>query len=207
MPSFITPQTIKPLLNIEEGDTTKDALFLEWIRQASAYMETILCRQPIAETTQTNFIFDGTGTEDWTFPYRPVSAVTLLEERVGYGGSGSWDTVSSSDYELLTRKAGTATVSTLHFVGGFADGVANYRVTFTHGYASSALPQAVTQVCCEIVQQLYKQWEGGVGKEASLGLSSISGSGSTGGLSVSKSFTDLTPRWEDLLAPYSVIPL
>lgn len=198
---LISLRDIKISLNIPSGDTNKDSVLLEWIRDASELVEKRYVCQPIISATVSNFEFDGTGVQTYTPPYRPITSLTSLESRNGYGSNETWTALDTTQYKLLPRPG----YQSIYLSGGFTDGINNYRATFVSGYAATAVPYPIQKVVREMVGIMYKEWEGGLGEPARLGVSSTSEAAN--GTTTSTAFQDMRPAWMGELSPYRVQPI
>ena len=89
----------------------------------------------------------------------------------------------------------------LHYPQGFARGVANYRVTFTHGYAPGDIPLDIKEVAREMVAKCYLDYLGQGGK-GYFGKSGTSQSTAAGSLNTT--LKDLNPEWTRILSAYAV---
>jgi hypothetical protein len=112
----------------------------------------------------------------YTFGERIVSAVTSLEYADDVG-AGTWTAVDADDYELRTGSG----PAYLRYPAGFSE-QREYRITYTTGYADTAIPRDVQWMLARICAIRYFQSpHGGVGllpHQISKGLSTVGGSSS-----------------------------
>lgn len=186
--ALVTLAQVKTDLAIDSGDTSCDTPLSDAIAEAGARVVSFI-GQPIEATVVTE-VFDGNGWDSATLGYHPMSALTILETRGGIGSG--WTEVDAETYEL--------TANTIYYAGGFDEGVANYRATFTVGYDSSSIPADVVGVAREMVIVRAKSTDlAGIG-EHRLGVASVGEN--RAGVGVTTSYLDLTPSWKERLAPY-----
>ena len=111
--------------------TAKDLILTMLILAASKYVEETKCHRKFKRQTFTNELYNGKGPKRLWLKNPPIiSGQTLtLQERVNTANDGDWDTVDSEDYFVDYDKGCLTMVA-----GVFAEGVQNYRVTYTGGY-------------------------------------------------------------------------
>lgn len=178
------------------NDPAMEAAIELWIDEASARIEAA-CNQPIEQTTKTDYVFSGTGLPTYRFGFFPVTALTKLEYKTGFGSSATWTVIPATDYELVTTEG-----YYIQYPAGFGKGVANYRMTFTHGYAAGNIPNDIKGVAREMVAKLFNDFMGKGGK-AWFGKSGTSQSPPGGG-SLNTTLKDLEPAWALVLSDYTV---
>lgn len=111
--------------------SSKDLILTMLILAASKYIEETKCHRKFKRQTFTNELYNGKGQKRLWLKNPPIiSGQTLiLQERVNTANDGDWDTVDSEDYFVDYDKGCLTMVA-----GVFAEGVQNYRVTYTGGY-------------------------------------------------------------------------
>ena len=153
-----------------------------------------LCNQNIMQTT-TAYVFNGNATAMKTLPNFPVTALGSLSVRSSL--TSGWTSVGAlnTDYELTEDNR-------VYYPAGFASGIRNYKAIYTYGYTQ--VPDAVQRVALEMCDIIYKNSDIKGNPESRLGRGNVSFS--EGGVTQTKSFIDLDPKWRDMLKPYTLIP-
>ena len=135
-------------------------------------------------------ILDGTDSDVLWLPEVPASGATITVEYRFWGGT--WESFASGGYELSGRQL-------LYLSGEFLDpsifagpaiwrsGRANWRVSYSAGYADADVPAALKQAVLDVITFLYRP-----GRQ-SLSLEKAAGSGWESLPSV-KSYIELTKR-------------
>lgn len=182
-------------LGLAANDPALDAQLALWIAEAEARI-IWECNQPIEQTTSA-MTFSGKGGARKAFGRFPVTSVTSLERKSGFGSTAIWEAIPDTDYELVTDVG-----YLLYYPATFVKGVANYRMTFTHGYAADAIPADVKQVAREMVMKCYLDYMGQGGK-ANFGKLNISESFAGGAMTTT--LKELTPEWRRILGAYAVL--
>ena len=189
---ILTAAEVKAYLGI--SGTDKDTIIGTFISDVSLWLEGYTGRKIAGSQTVTNEIGNGDGTEFFYPKYPPVSAVTTLQDRSD--PNGTWASiVSDTDYILIDPIAGDYVEL---YNTTFPEGRSNIRITYTAGY--STIPNEVKQVAYEMVATRFRE-----SNDPALGhnrLGMISTATSQAGVSYSKSYIDLLPKWKSILAPY-----
>lgn len=131
---------VKELLGIASSDNTKNNLIIRKINQATEIIEGY-CRRRFKETTYTDEIYDGTGTDQLGLLNYPISAVTLSMRDTTLNEAD----FNSVDSELFFIDS---TSGLLNGVGSFYGGWGQYRVTYTAGY--STIPSDLAEACATL---------------------------------------------------------
>ena len=172
-------------LNIDSSDTSKDTLLTTLISYASAHLRNY-CNQPI-EQESVDKIFAGDGTTWHDFYYTVPITISSLSYRDT--PLDSWTTISNSPTVYSLQD------SVLYYDDAYSE--AWYKAALSVGYASNAIPNAIKEVCSEMVVELYKATAHG---EDSTGVSQTSIS--QGGVTTTKVFNDVLKRNELKLQRY-----
>ena len=111
--------------------TSKDLILTMLILAASKFVEETKCHRKFKRQTFTNELYNGKGQKRLWLKNPPIiSGQTFtLQERVNTANDGDWNTVDGEDYFIDYEKGCITMVA-----GVFADGIQNYRVTYTGGY-------------------------------------------------------------------------
>jgi hypothetical protein len=161
------------------------------------------CNQPILAETITNYEFDGTGTDRYTFPFTSVRSVGTFAYRTGIGSGTTWTTIATTDYSLVTQRG----VNSLHYFGTLQRGARNYRCSaLAVGYLDADIPMPIKRVAREmVIVMALKSNRIGLG-ENSLGLMSHT-ENYPNGVTIQRTRIDLTPEWNRRLDPYRALTL
>ena len=188
---IITAAEAKVYLGVSGSDL--DTPIGTFISDVSSWIEEYLGRKVKGSQTVTDEIGSGDGTEFYIPLYPPVTAVSTLKYRDD--PTQSWaDLVTDTDYILIDPEGDYIEI----YNGAFPEGRANIKVTYTAGYSTT--PNAIKQVCYEMVAMRFRESHvSGLGDER-LGVSSRSSAES--GVTYSKSFEDMMPKWERRLRKY-----
>ena len=190
-----TIAAIKAEAGIEPLDTTLDATLTAWLVEIGGFI-TDYIGQEIETTTVTNYVFDGRGQQMFAPPQWPVTAVSSLAVRSGIGSGATWSTIPTTEWEFVANSSRGAHVL---YPSGFTRGSANYRISFTYGYAT--VPGTISRIANEMVRaRLLESHIKGGDKRFGLTSANIGGQSSVG-----KSFRDLTPKWEQDLRGFRVM--
>ncbi len=167
----------------------------EWIAEAGAEIRSIV-NQPIERETVTD-VFDGNGSTVYRPGYFPMSSLSALYYRTGYGSDAVWTAIASTEFELVG--------SSIYYAGGFARGVANYKAVYLVGYTSTAIPEDIKAVCRDMVvlKALDARVEGITGLDARLGVLSVARAAN--GATATTTFKDLGPEIRRKLRRYRKI--
>lgn len=122
--------------------TSQDNLIIRKINQATEMIEAY-CGLPYGyhfkEATYTDVEFEGSGTNQLSFPIRPVSSVSSLEVRGSNTNVSNWDSVDTEHY-FLNSSAGL-----IDSLFTFYPAYNRYRATFVAGYAT--IPADLAEAC------------------------------------------------------------
>jgi len=99
------------------------------------------------EAAATTHTISGTGTRFLRLPQTPAADPAPVVEREVT--AGTWETVPATDYQIDDR-------TLVHNVG-WCDGVRNYRITYTRGFADSSTDQEY-QLARQAALEQVKQW-------------------------------------------------
>ncbi|HZV12295.1 MAG TPA: hypothetical protein VFA55_03705 [Candidatus Kapabacteria bacterium] len=188
---LIDISTLKSYLNITS--TTYDTV----IDELQSFVDgriADMCNQSILQTTAT-YTFNGNGMVMKVLPNFPVTALSSLSIRSSL--TNGWVSVGTlgTDYELTDDNR-------VYYPAGFVGGIRNYQAVYTYGYVTA--PESVQQVALEMCDIIYKNSDIKGNPESRLGRGNISFS--EGGVTQTKSFLDLDPKWRAMLKPYAVLP-
>jgi hypothetical protein len=185
--------TVKQFADIQ--DTAIDPQLSDWITEAVAVI-TNFVGQPLLTTTFTNHVFDGNDSPTLSLGYRPLSSLTGLQRRAsGVGTSATWDTIATSEYELIKGLY-------ILYPVGFQSGLANYRVSFDVGYAAADLPKDIRQVATDMVVMRYRN---SYLKDGDNRFGVKMGGHIDQDKPIKVTYLDLRPEWADILRPYRYI--
>lgn len=141
--ALCTVADVKELLGIASSDSTKNNLIIRKINQSTEIIEGY-CRRRFKETTYTNEIYDGTGTDQLGLLNYPISSVEAIT--VGMRDTTlNEDDFNTVDSELFFIDY---TGGLLNGVGSFYGGWGQYRVTYTAGYAT--IPDDLAEACATL---------------------------------------------------------
>jgi hypothetical protein len=152
------------------------------------------CNQAIEATTET-IVFNGNGTNLYTFTNFPVNSITSVRYRIT--PANAWITLATTDYTLIN----SGSLHQIYFSQKNIKGTANYEVVFNYGY--TVIPQDVQITALEIASLIWKDTDiQGGAKGGRLGLASVS-EGGINGVSASTSFKDYwNTKWRQVLLSY-----
>lgn len=186
--ALITLAEFKGFLGIDAGDTDTDTLNEKVIDSASQQIEKYTGRQWITPGEAADEIFSGNGKEGIYSVNVPIVAISSLSYRSGSDGS-DWTSVTS-DWVY----ANDAAAGRIYFTDGniFEDGFQNWKLSYTYGYAITAIPPDMKMACAFIAALIKKQFESQI-----IGVSAKSFGDQTTTYNIA-----LTPMVKDLLAQY-----
>ena len=188
--SIVTVEQAKNYLGISAANSSKDTLLETWIDVVSRAFESAIDNvvQPATKTVYR----DGDGSEFLFLPYYPIITVTTLQERDS--PLGSWtDLLSDTSYLHID----TTYYDRLELLEGytFPEGQKNIKVVYAAGW--STIPGDITKVILEQVSYMWKESGQGADRLSLSGTSSSEAGGSS-----SYSFTDMSPRWNEVVRRY-----
>lgn len=174
-------------IGVDVDDANVDTTITEQlINQASTSIES-LCHRKFRSGSASD-IFNGDGkTEYWV-----TEASVTAKPTIYYWDGDSWETLSASTYDWTYTSTGR-----VYFTdgNGFSEGIDNWKIDYTYGYALADIPQDVKLACAMLVQFCSM-------------LRSKAGKSSENFGDQSTSYDFVTPPKiiNQLLAPYKVIP-
>lgn len=131
--ALTTVADVKETLGLDAGDTSKDNLIKRKINQATLAIETF-CNLPrdhhFKETTYTNEVYTGNGSNQLVLLMRPVSSITSFQYHDSPESDASYSNVESEDYYTDLESG----LLNLNYTSGSHWG--SYRVTYTAGYST-----------------------------------------------------------------------
>lgn len=194
--SIISNSDIKTYLGIDSSFTDNDVFINELIQQNQNYIE-IFCRQEFEQKSHTiNFygsnqnIFDS----KLRLNHSVVNSITSLKYKENLTDS-SFTTIISSDYNLIN-------INSVYYLvndAGWEDGN-YYELIYDAGFEN--VPDLIKQILTEMTAVAYLDSNVGEGSKARLGLNSDSEN--YGNSSLTKSFKDMLPKWEQKLNKYKI---
>lgn len=191
--ALITTDELKSYLAMDANVSTYDDQ-LDAIIAYTGGLINGFCSQSIEAKAET-IVFNGNGTNLYTFTNFPVNSITSVRYRIT--PADAWTTLTSADYALI--KSGS--LHQIYFSQKNIKGTANYEVVFNYGY--TVIPQDVKVTALEIAALMWKDTDimGGT-KGGRLGLASVS-EGGLNGISASTSFKDYwNTKWRQVLLSY-----
>ena len=191
--ALITTDALKQYLAMDLNTSTYDDQLDSIISHTGGLIQGY-CNQAIEATTET-IVFNGNGTNLYTFTNFPVNSITSVRYRIT--PANAWITLATTDYALVNSGA----LYQIYFTQKNIKGTANYEVVFNYGY--TVIPQDVQITALEIASLIWKDTDiqGGV-KGGRLGLASVS-EGGINGVSASTSFKDYwNTKWKQALLSY-----
>lgn len=130
--------------------TTHDERLNGYINRATDIIESYIGFRPYL-TTYTNEVYSGVGSRELTLRHWPVTTLTSLSNATGDFSNPNWEAIDSSDYSLKTNANDRGIV----YLGGFYQGVNNYRATYTAGYTT--IPHDLQEAAIEMVSYLFNR--------------------------------------------------
>lgn len=191
--ALITTDALKQYLAMDLNTSTYDDQLDSIISYTGGLIQGY-CNQAIEATTET-IVFNGNGTNLYTFTNFPVNSITSVRYRIT--PANAWITLATTDYTLIN----SGSLHQIYFSQKNIKGTANYEVVFNYGY--TVIPQDVQITALEIASLIWKDTDiqGGV-KGGRLGLASVS-EGGINGVSASTSFKDYwNTKWRQVLLSY-----
>lgn len=205
METIVSLQWCKDFLKVSGNgaDTVLQRLLNSWSEKITrATNQNII-------SADTTLVFSGTdvvGNSEFTFPFRPVTALKSFKQRPsGSVSSADWIDVPGATYEAALNGEKR---SFLYYPPGFVFGSRNYQLVLTTGYAQKDVPFTLQSICAESVDRdYYKSNEDGA--DGRIGVLSKSDSLSGGG-SGSTTFQTDEDYWNHVLEvidPWRIKPL
>ena len=191
--ALITTDALKQYLAMDLNTSTYDDQLDSIISYTGGLIQGY-CNQAIEATTET-IVFNGNGTNLYTFSNFPVNSITSVRYRIT--PANAWITLATTDYALVNSGA----LYQIYFTQNNIKGTANYEVVFNYGY--TVIPQDVQITALEIASLIWKDSDiKGGAKGGRLGLASVS-EGGINGVSASTSFKDYwNTKWRQVLLSY-----
>jgi hypothetical protein len=196
MASLVTLETVKSLTNIGQANISDDGALLGVIEGVEARFQKDV-GWDVLTGSYTEY-FSGTGSDERTFGFAPVTAVTSLSE-VNSFEDDTWTTIATTKYRLRS----TRDVQYLKYPNGFSPSQ-EYRVVFVAGYADTAIPNDIQLL---LATWSIIEWLGY--ERANKGLMPHVLSESTtspGGVTVSKTFAKPKETWVSMVQKYKRTP-
>lgn len=184
-------------LSLPGRTTADDALIVQLLASASAWVSEYCGRKFLLDATDRTELYDGDGrSESLYLDGWPISSITSVH----VNSVGTFDSTS-----LLTRQTGGTSgdyvaymserdLGKLRYVGVWPFGLQNIQVKYKAGYADDAIPQPVQRAVLKIVQAEFGRIKQGLQSVANQGMP-----GGGGNVSVS---TSLEKEVEALLRVY-----
>lgn len=191
MPTLASISDVKVIAGIASGDTSHDAALTAYLDKVEAEFKGE-CGWGIVSASYTDYVCDRRGT-DYTFDRRPVTAVTSFATVDDFGDE-TWNEVSTDDYKLRSSSGRHY----LYYPHGFSDGL-EYRITYTAGYASNAVPEDIQQLVAGFAA-IFWQKTPGAKKNRELDLVTKATSG--GGMGTTESYVEPRQWWKSIVARY-----
>ena len=139
----------KEYLGISSGDTDNDDLIINMINRATTLVETYLDRV-ILTATYTNEVYEGTGSPYLFLRQYPVTALTSIDYRTENYQS-SYETLDTTEYDYRADNG------VVRRNANFRSVPAEYRVTYTAGYAAASVPQDLSLAVLDLISYLWNQ--------------------------------------------------
>lgn len=153
--------TLKEALDITGSE--HDAKLNGYINRATAIIEAY-CQRRFLSTTYTNELYSGNGSSYMMLRNYPVTSLAGVSAMQGDFSNPSWQSFDSGLFTLKSEGGvdrGITFSSSFNgsfpVYGGFYNGVDNYLVTYTAGYAADAMPLDLQEACIEIVAWLFQR--------------------------------------------------
>lgn len=126
--SLITLAYFKEVMGITT--TSNDTVYEHLINAAADWLERYTGRK-LKLATYTDEVYDGSGTNTLNLKQYPVTTLTRIQRRSGYGTSADWTSLSGDTYEI-DKVDGQVIIA-----GNFSNRDYVYRVTYTAGYSDA----------------------------------------------------------------------
>lgn len=147
--ALCTVADVKEILEIDGGDTSKDNLIKRKINYATHAIETYcnLSRDHhFKETTYTNEVYSGSGSNQLTLLMRPVTSIGSFQYHSSPESDASYTSVESEHYY---SDLSSGNINLLFSQG---EDFGEYRVTYTAGYA--IIPSDLAEACAVLAAYL-----------------------------------------------------
>jgi len=190
---IITAAEFKSYAGISGSD--KDTIIGTFISDVSLWIEEFTGRKVAGSQTVSAEVGNGDGTEKFYPKYPPVTAVSSLQKRGS--PTDSWADIVSNSSNIIIDPINGEYIEV--YGTSFPWGRSNIRVTYTAGY--STVPNPIKQVCYEMVMLRFRDSNDPALGGNRLGIESQSSS-QPGGSTTSKTYADMLPKWERILARY-----